>query len=131
MSSLEEKVKQKKTILNKEIQLMEEHGGLDSRISDCRLIEKWFSLLIDDLRYLEIPQSFLDILDEKLDLLPTYLEEVNGTLKVSDKLYEANNSAIYNILNAFYSYNIWRQLDFLKENVVIIGANGSGKSTLS
>lgn len=131
MSSLEEKVKQKKTILNKEIQLMEKHGGLDSRISDCRLIEKWFSLLIDDLRYLEIPQSFLDILDEKLELLPTYLEEVNGTLKVSDKLYEANNSAIYNILNAFYSYNIWRQLDFLKENVVIIGANGSGKSTLA
>lgn len=131
MSSLEEKVKQKKTILNKEIQLMEEHGGLDSRISDCRLIEKWFSLLLDDLKDLEIPQSFMDILEDKLDFLPTYIEEVNGTLKVSDKLYEANNSAIYNVLNAFYSYNIWRQLDFLKENVVLIGANGSGKSTLS
>lgn len=52
MNRLEEKVKLKMSILNKEIQFMEERGGLDSRISDCRLIEKWFGLLLDDLKCL-------------------------------------------------------------------------------
>lgn len=65
------------------------------------------------------------------DTYPVITIEADGANRNSSKLSEENELALNDAFMAWRSYAIWKQLGFLKENVVLIGANGSGKSTLA
>lgn len=132
MKELIDQILSKKNLFLAEINVLKEHGELDEQVEEYLFVCNWLDQLLQDVHLGEIPQPFLEILAKKIVETPEYIiKDGNGTTQLSQKFFEEKDMALHNIFMARYSYNMWKQLEFLKENIVLIGANGSGKSTLA
>lgn len=122
----------KKELFLVEIKALQEHGNLDESVNAYQAICRWLDELVEVSRTGEIPLPFLEVLSKTVSEVPVYVVvDADGIVRTSQQLFEKNDLVLHNVFMAWHSYNIWKQLEFLKENVVLIGANGSGKSTLA
>lgn len=122
----------KKEFFLAEIKVLQEHGNLDDNVKAYQAICRWLEQLVQDVQDYDIPEACLDVLAKTIREIPVYINlDSTAVNRISPKLFEEDDLALHNAFNAWYSYDIWKQLGFLKENVVLIGVNGSGKSTLA
>lgn len=102
--------------------------------NEIKLCDKFLSTILNDLNSNVIPEKFYSKLFNYL--APINVDRIYDKLKInleSIQLELSNeiSALTFNTKNLFTSYNFFKNLNFISNNLVVVGANGSGKSTLA